>query len=499
VLWTLDANERKSLLTKLMSGLLILVWLWTPRNQCRAQADSSAQKQISGSLNPFDRVRQATQNAEKNQMPRFRIELSTDEYAQHEKGLDEDIANEIRRLRQIKQLNEPEDVAAEKIRAFLLKRIHQHANKFDIRVRLAERVNLSTLRTIADQVAPKERGIRDEATIYFYLPETALEDTAYARAVLNSDGIKILKAGLSELERESFLGTTLPVKGKVLGVWDASAEDSLIQLEEIDDQYHLSTFHSSGTISSVALNPVAGKKSWYSLAIGAELSSADVYKIDKGKLVILRYGTPFKSYDKLAKKRQNDDEKHRNDEAVKAEQIRLISYYDRMIALKKSLPEYSPKNARQEELDRRREALTPLYEEICALRYDVPEGKSYFSFELRAAPLQLANMANRFLYSEFRAAQGEPFMQGNSSFDFEATLAAFKKAVDYANLKGASTAMPEIRTWTDASGRYRIEAQFLRAENGNAILKRANGNETEIGLTMLSQVDQDYIAGRSKP
>ncbi|WP_417746421.1 SHD1 domain-containing protein [Rosistilla oblonga] len=50
-----------------------------------------------------------------------------------------------------------------------------------------------------------------------------------------------------------------------------------------------------------------------------------------------------------------------------------------------------------------------------------------------------------------------------------------------------------VRTWSDATGRFKIEANLLRVENGGAVLKRTDGREVTVPVTKLSAADQTYL------
>lgn len=51
----------------------------------------------------------------------------------------------------------------------------------------------------------------------------------------------------------------------------------------------------------------------------------------------------------------------------------------------------------------------------------------------------------------------------------------------------------ELRTWTDSTGKFKIEAKLSAVEEGKAVLVQADGTEIEIPLAKLSKADQDYI------
>jgi hypothetical protein len=62
-------------------------------------------------------------------------------------------------------------------------------------------------------------------------------------------------------------------------------------------------------------------------------------------------------------------------------------------------------------------------------------------------------------------------------------------------LGSASVALAaEMRTWTDESGQFQIEASLLRVEGGVVYLQRKNGAKMQIELKKLSPADQRYAA-----
>ena len=54
----------------------------------------------------------------------------------------------------------------------------------------------------------------------------------------------------------------------------------------------------------------------------------------------------------------------------------------------------------------------------------------------------------------------------------------------------------EMRTWTDSTGKHKIEATFKEVANGKVTLVRKGGKEMEIELKKLSADDQAYVAKR---
>ena len=52
----------------------------------------------------------------------------------------------------------------------------------------------------------------------------------------------------------------------------------------------------------------------------------------------------------------------------------------------------------------------------------------------------------------------------------------------------------ETRTWTDATGKYKIKAAFVSLDDGKVTLEKASGGEISIELKKLSKADQKYVA-----
>jgi len=52
-----------------------------------------------------------------------------------------------------------------------------------------------------------------------------------------------------------------------------------------------------------------------------------------------------------------------------------------------------------------------------------------------------------------------------------------------------------LRTWTDSSGRFTIEAEMVRSANGVVTLKKADGRTIDVPIDRLSQADRDFLTG----
>jgi hypothetical protein len=51
----------------------------------------------------------------------------------------------------------------------------------------------------------------------------------------------------------------------------------------------------------------------------------------------------------------------------------------------------------------------------------------------------------------------------------------------------------KLRTWTDVTGRFKVEAELVKVENGQVTLRRANGDRTTLPLEKLSPADQEFV------
>ncbi|HET6425797.1 MAG TPA: SHD1 domain-containing protein [Planctomycetaceae bacterium] len=59
-------------------------------------------------------------------------------------------------------------------------------------------------------------------------------------------------------------------------------------------------------------------------------------------------------------------------------------------------------------------------------------------------------------------------------------------------------AAQELRTWSDASGKFKIKAKFLSEDGGTVTLETEDGKELEIELKKLSSADQKAVADLKK-
>ena len=63
----------------------------------------------------------------------------------------------------------------------------------------------------------------------------------------------------------------------------------------------------------------------------------------------------------------------------------------------------------------------------------------------------------------------------------------------------SARAESESRVWSDASGKFKIEAKLLEVKNGKAVLLKADGKKVEIPVNKLSPADQKHIEEADNP
>jgi hypothetical protein len=68
------------------------------------------------------------------------------------------------------------------------------------------------------------------------------------------------------------------------------------------------------------------------------------------------------------------------------------------------------------------------------------------------------------------------------------------KTEDTATTVVPSAAASSLRTWTDSTGQFQIEAELVKIEDGKVQLKQKNGQLVAIVLDKLSKADQEFLA-----
>lgn len=54
-----------------------------------------------------------------------------------------------------------------------------------------------------------------------------------------------------------------------------------------------------------------------------------------------------------------------------------------------------------------------------------------------------------------------------------------------------------LRMWTDASGKYQLEARLVSFEDGSVRLQKANGGYARIAFDLLSTTDKDFVLNQN--
>lgn len=57
----------------------------------------------------------------------------------------------------------------------------------------------------------------------------------------------------------------------------------------------------------------------------------------------------------------------------------------------------------------------------------------------------------------------------------------------------------DFRTWSDATGKHRREAQFVELKDGNVHLKKEDGTVIFLPIEKLSKTDQEYARKNNGP
>jgi len=66
-----------------------------------------------------------------------------------------------------------------------------------------------------------------------------------------------------------------------------------------------------------------------------------------------------------------------------------------------------------------------------------------------------------------------------------------------ADRAASDSGVPGMRTWTDDTGRYRIEAALIAVEGGRVRLRKTSGQEIEVPLGRLSREDRLWAERRA--
>ena len=66
-------------------------------------------------------------------------------------------------------------------------------------------------------------------------------------------------------------------------------------------------------------------------------------------------------------------------------------------------------------------------------------------------------------------------------------------AVMMAILTCVGAAVAEVRTWSDASGKFKVEAEFISSKDDKVVLRRADGKEITVPLSRLNDDDRKFV------
>ena len=74
----------------------------------------------------------------------------------------------------------------------------------------------------------------------------------------------------------------------------------------------------------------------------------------------------------------------------------------------------------------------------------------------------------------------------------------FKPKPDTAAPESDKNNLHAIRTWSDSSGKFSVEAEFVSYTAGKVKIRRKDGTVVELKLDRLSEEDQEWIKNRLK-
>lgn len=81
----------------------------------------------------------------------------------------------------------------------------------------------------------------------------------------------------------------------------------------------------------------------------------------------------------------------------------------------------------------------------------------------------------------------------NAVREYEKFINEFEKVIEKAKHKLSKNEQPDVREWTDVSGKFRVAALLVGVVDGNATLRKSDGKEITIPMLKLSKEDQDFI------
>jgi len=73
------------------------------------------------------------------------------------------------------------------------------------------------------------------------------------------------------------------------------------------------------------------------------------------------------------------------------------------------------------------------------------------------------------------------------------SLLAVRGKASAVDATGTSSTPGKIRTWTDITGKYKVEAEIVSVQNGQVTLRKANGDRTTLPVEKLSEADREFV------
>jgi uncharacterized protein involved in exopolysaccharide biosynthesis len=115
------------------------------------------------------------------------------------------------------------------------------------------------------------------------------------------------------------------------------------------------------------------------------------------------------------------------------------------------------------------------------------------AFEAERTRLMQDKQALEQELARTRQERAEMLQRGNREIE--------RLSAELARLTGQQKAGPSAaapRTWTDATGRFSVEAVLVEVKDGKAMLRRADGHVIAVPVANLSEADRDYLSSLDK-
>jgi hypothetical protein len=68
-----------------------------------------------------------------------------------------------------------------------------------------------------------------------------------------------------------------------------------------------------------------------------------------------------------------------------------------------------------------------------------------------------------------------------------------KSAIAKAGAMPTTTKTGVMRTWTDRTGKFSVEAELIRTDGENVVLRRADGAHVNVPIDRLSDRDRQFL------